>query len=506
MKRALKIAAVVLILAVAVLLLLPPFIDLGYYKARYLPLVEEALQRKVDVGEVRLRILPSPAIRFSRLNISDDPAFSTRVFFTARQMSLRLKLGPLLRGRFQVDEFVLEKPVANLVKRTDGTFNFADLGQKKGEREKKKASAEEKNPKTGAPVRLSELVPARVRIEDGEVTLQSNDQKPLKVQGIDLSIEDFSTGQSFPYRAALRLPGLKPVVLEGLANYSESEASFSLKENHLKVQGVDFAVNGAVTRLTAAPQADLAVSNETFESKPIFQLLSETGLMPKGLEISGPMGLRVSVKGPFDRLTASANIDLKKLQVNDPRAFKGVLTGKVQLSLPLGGKAPVAQLLQGSGKVTARDGVLTNVDVLSKIQLLTGIIGVPGDQSRGATTFKSLESDFTLGGEIVEFQRLFLTSPLLEARGGGKMALFPPSLDLSIETALSPEISARAGSGKAATFFKDDQGRLVTPLKVRGAANRPSVDLDKEKLVRKGVGQFLERGPGQLFERFFKKK
>ena len=385
-------------------------------------------------------------------------------------------------------------------------FNFTGLGQKKGEREKKKASAEEKNPKTGAPVRLSELVPARVRIEDGEVTLQSNDQKPVKVQGIDLSIEDFSTGQSFPYRAALRLPGLKPVVLEGLGSYSESEASFSLKENRLKVQGVDFAVNGAVTRLTAAPQADLTLSNAAFETKPIFQLLSETGLMPKGSEISGPMGLRVSVKGPFDRMTASVNIDLKKLQVNDPRAFKGVLTGKVQLSLPLGGKAPVAQLLQGSGKVTAQDGVLTNVDLLSKIQLLTGIIGVPGDQSRGATTFKSLESEFTLGGGIVEFQRLFLASPLLEARGGGKMALSPPSLDLSIETALSPEISARAGSGKATTFFKDDQGRLVTPLKVRGPVNRPSVDLDKEKLVRKGLGQLLERGPGQLFERFFKKK
>jgi len=505
MNRAVKIAVAVLVLAVAVLLLLPPFIDLGYYKARYLPLVEEALQRKVDVGEVRLRILPSPAIRFSRLNISDDPAFSTRVFFTAEKMSLRLRLWPLLTGRLQVDEFVLEKPVANLVKRTDGTFNFAGLGQKKGEREKKKASAEEKN-KTGAPVRLSELVPARLRIEDGEVTLQSNDQKPLKVQGIDLSIEDFSTGQSFPYRAALALSGLKPVVLEGLANYSESEASLSLKESHLKAQGVDFAVNGAVTRLTAAPQADLTLSNAAFETKPIFQLLSEAGVLPKGLEIFGPMGLWVSVKGPFDRLTAAVNIDVKKLQVNDPRAFKGVLTGKVQLSLPLGGKAPVAQLLQGSGKVTAQDGVLTNVDLLSKIQLLTGIIGVPGDQSRGATTFKTFECDFTVGGGIVEFQRLFLTGPLLEARGGGKMALSPPSLDLSIETALSPEISVRAGSGKAATFFKDDQGRLVTPLKVRGPANRPSVDLDKEKLVRKGVGQLLERGPGQLFERFFKKK
>lgn len=507
MKRALMVVGSVLLLAILVILLLPPLIDLGNYKARYLPLVEDALQRKMDVGELRLRILPSPAIRLSDLTILDNPSFSQGPFFTARQISLRLKFWPLLRGRFEVDEFILEKPVALLLKRPDGTFNFADLGKRKAkDGERKKAKPESERAKAAEPLRLSELIPARVRIEDAEVTLQTKGEKPLRIQGIALSIKDFSSGRSFPYRVALDLPAVKAIVLEGLVSYQESEATLSLKENHLKAQEVDFAVNGSVSNLTAVPHANLTVSNEAFETKAIFKLLSEAGVMPKGLEISGPMGLWVAARGPTNNLTTSVSADLKGLHVSDPRAFKGTVVGKIRVALPLGGKAPVPQLLQGDGKLTAQDGVLTNVDLLSKIQVLSGLIGIPEDQRRGATTFKTLESNFTLGNGIAEFTRLLLVSPLVEAWGGGKMTLTSPLLDLSVQAALSPEISARAGGARAAAFFKDEQGRIVVPLRVKGPADRPSIDLDKEKLVRKGLGQFLERGQGEFLDRFFRKR
>jgi AsmA protein len=504
MKTALKIAAIVLLLVVAAVLLLPPFIDLGRYKDRYLPLVEEALQRKVDVGEVRLRILPAPAIRISRVNVSDDPAFSHKTFFSAEQASLRLRLGPLFRGRFQIDEFTLERPVVNLVQRRDGTFNFASLGKGAKEKERKKAPGPEKDSE-GRPARLAELVPSRIRLEDGAVVFQNREGKTFQLHDVDLSLEGFSPGRLFSYRVAVGLPEVKPIVLEGLATYSESEASLTLKESRLNVQGVDFTVNGAITRLDQAPAVSLTLANGAFEMKPIAQLLSQAGAFPKRLELAGPVGLEVSLRGPFDRMISSVNLELRTLQANDPEAFKGLLTGKIKAIASLNGKVPVSQSLQGNGTMAAKDGELTNVDLLSRIRLITGLIGIPDDQSRGATTFKSLESDFTLGGGMAQFQRLWLVNPLLEARGRGNMTLASPSLDLSIEVALSPEVSARAGGGQAATFFKDDKGRIVVPLRIRGPANKPSVDLDKEALVRKGVGRFLERGKGEILERLFKR-
>lgn len=146
MKKVLLIGIGGLAGVIAVLLLLPPFIDLGAYKARYLPLLEETLHRKVDVGEVRLRIIPTPSIRISALNISDNPAFSKEPFFTAQQFKVKLKFWPLLKGQFQVAEFTLEKPSIRLLKRPDGRFNFADMG-------KKKEGVKKKNPVTGSKTR-----------------------------------------------------------------------------------------------------------------------------------------------------------------------------------------------------------------------------------------------------------------------------------------------------------------------------------------------------------------
>lgn len=71
---------------------------------------------------------------------------------------------------------------------------------------------------------------------------------------------------------------------------------------------------------------------------------------------------------------------------------------------------------------------------------------------------------------------------------------------------MSPEFSAKAGSGKAATFFKDEQGRITVPLKITGPAAKPSVDVDKAKFVQKGTERFLEKGEKELFERLFRSR
>lgn len=493
MKKALVIGIGVLVLILAALLVLPPFVDLAPYKSRYLPLVEDALQRKVDVGEVRFRILPAPSVRLSGLNVSDSPAFLQGPFFTAQQIRLKLKLWPLLRGEFRVDELILEKPAINLRQQPDGTFNFADIGKKKGTAKKRESS-----PMGQGAADLARVIPARLRVESGEITFQPKGQKALKVRGVEISLEDFSLDRPFPYRVSLSLPGLKTITLGGRLSYEESQATLQLTENHLKAPEVEFVVNGTVADLSGVPKVNLTLANEGFETKPIFQLLTAAALTPKELEVSGPMGLQIALTGPSHNVALAVNAHLKELKINDSRAFHGILGGEILLSLPLGGDAPMSHNLSGNGKLVAKDGRLTGVDLVSKIEMLTGLLGLPKEQSSGATTFKTLEAEFRLGGGIGDIQRLFLSSPLMEAVGGGKMSLAAPSLDLGIEVALAPDVSARVGGGKAVTFFKDSQGRIVVPLKITGPISTPSVSLDTSKVIQKGIGQF--------FERFFKRK
>jgi hypothetical protein len=58
-----------------------------------------------------------------------------------------------------------------------------------------------------------------------------------------------------------------------------------------------------------------------------------------------------------------------------------------------------------------------------------------------------------------------VSDPVMEAQGGSKMNLKPQTLDLGIDAALASDVSARAGSGKATTFFKDKQGGSSCPSK-----------------------------------------
>jgi AsmA protein len=500
MKKILFIIVGIVVVLILAVILVPPFIDLGAHKGRYLPLVEQALQRKVDVGEIRLRIVPAPAIRLSALQVSDNPAFSKDPFFSAEKVSLRLKLGPLFSGQFQVEEFILEKPVVNLVKKPDGTFNFADMAKKKEDTAKKEP------PPTKEAVKLGELIPAELRLEKGLVTLQTVGQKPLQISGIDVSLKDFSADRPFPYRIALNPSGFKPVSLEGEMRYQDAQSILTFKDNRLKAEGIDFAVNGTITNLTSAPRLDLSLVNDRFEIKPIMQLLSSMGITPKELEASGPVGLRMALKGPSNNVVSQVQAKLNGLNVSDTRAFKGNVSGEVQLSVPTGGDSPV-RAMRGNGRLGARDGELTNVDLVKRIEQITGLIGMAKEQRSGATTFKTLETDFGIAGGVADFKRIHLVSPVMEAQGDGKMNLEPQTLDLGIEAALSPDVSARAGSGKATTFFKDKQGRVVVPLKVTGPAKGPSVNVDTQKLATKGLGQLFEdRGKGSPLDRLFKKK
>lgn len=502
MKKLLLIVLGVSILLALAVLIVPPFINLGAYKARYLPLVEEALGRKVDVGEIRLRIVPEPAIRLSGLKVADSPAFSKEPFFAAERISLRLKLRPLLRGQFQVEEFVLEKPLVNLVKKPDGTFNFSDMGKKKEDGAKKEKKEAPRKPREAA--RLSEMIPALLSIEDGDVTFQTAGQKPLRIRGLDISLKDFSTDRPFPYRVALSVPGFKPVSLEGQALYRESDATLSLKDNQLTAEDIALALNGTVADLAGTPRLNLSLANEGFEIKPVLQLLAALGIAPKQLEVSGPVGLRLSLAGPSNNLAAQVRARLKGLKVNDPRALKGTVTGEIQLSAPLGGGAPVMQILRGDGKITAKDGELTNVDLIGKIEQATGLLGMSKEERAGATTFNIFETDFVLAGGVAQFKRIYLQSPAMEAYGSGQMKLEPQTLDLRIEAALAPGASARGG--KATAFLKDAQGRLVAPLKITGPAKNPSVNLDSDKMMKKGLGQMMEKGAGSMLEQFFRRR
>ena len=152
-----------------------------------------------------------------------------------------------------------------------------------------------------------------------------------------------------------------------------------------------------------------------------------------------------------------------------------------------------------------RDGELTNVNLVKKIQRVTGLMGFSQGERREVTSFKTLEAECTLGNGSADFSRIYLVNPQMEVTGNGTMTLDRPDLNLAIEARLSAQASARAGRGRATTFFKDGQGRMVVPLKITGPVENPAVNLDSGKMAEKGITRSLEKSLGSFFKQLFRR-
>ena len=488
----------------AALLVTPHFVDLGLFKRTYLPLLEEALNRRIDVGEVHLSLIPTPSIRLSNLKVSDSAAFADNTFFTAQQLRLKLRFLPLLRGRFEITELVLDKPIFNLLKQPDGSFNYADIGAKKtpvDHRREVKKKSDAIKPAAGAAAPLA--IPNRVRVQDGELNVITKGSSPLNIKGIDLSLQEFAGAAPFPFRLSFNYPGVKTISLDGLLDYQEDKALIELKNNRLKIQELTFPVQGNVSNLATTPRLNLNLRGDNVDVKTILQILSNAGLAPRGLDLNGPMDLALDLTGPSNALATQLHGLFKNVKFRSQRAGNGNLSGDVKLRLPLGGGA-ISRRLQGNGKLAARDGELTNVELIKKIQRVTGMIGLSKDEQRQATTFQKLEADFTLRDGVADFTRLYLINPQMEVDGSGTMTLEQPTLNLTLNTALSARASARAGRARAASFLKDKQGKIVVPLRVTGPVENPAVDVNSEKLAETALPRSVEKSFGSFFKGLFR--
>jgi AsmA protein len=505
-KKALIAGASVFALLIATVIGLSTFVDLGRFKSTYLPLVEETLQRRVDVGEMRLSLVPRPSIKLSNLKISATPTSSTENFFAAQEVQLRLKLWPLLRGRFEITEFVLDKPILTLQKGSNRDSGYADLAHKKIQANSGAESSTLGQPrKQPGSAAIALTIPRRLRIKDGQLNIITERRMPVRIHGLELSIEEFSSERPSPYRASFVYPGLKTVTLTGQLDYQDEQTKLIFNDNRLTVQNLTLPLEGSISNLTTAPSFNLVLADDDVDARPVMQILAVLGLAPTDTEISGPMGLRIAVSGPSTNLMTQIQGQFKNVRLYGERAIKGNLNGAVSLRLGSGGGSELIKQLQGNGKLTAHEGELTNVDLIKKIQRAAGAIGFSAQQRREATRFKTLETEFSLSDGVVDFKRIYLVNPQLELKGGGTMTLAPQALNIGMDATLSPQASSKASRGRTSQLFKNQRGQLVVPLTVTGNAQNPAVDLDSGKLAQRGATRSMERSLGTFFRQLFRR-
>jgi uncharacterized protein involved in outer membrane biogenesis len=125
MKKVLWIVGGIIGLLVVVALAAPFFIDLNDHKADIAAMAKEATGRDLAIdGDISLSILPTPGVTVSGIRFGNAPGGSQPDMATLESAKVKVALMPLLSGKVEVEEVILDKPTFVFEKLKDGSGNW----------------------------------------------------------------------------------------------------------------------------------------------------------------------------------------------------------------------------------------------------------------------------------------------------------------------------------------------------------------------------------------------
>ena len=102
----------------------------GELRNRIAGSIGNALGRRVELDNVRLRFFPRPGFDLEGLIIYDDPLFSAEPMIRAQEVSAAIRVRSLLRGRLEIATLSATEPSINLVRSNEGRWNLAGLAER----------------------------------------------------------------------------------------------------------------------------------------------------------------------------------------------------------------------------------------------------------------------------------------------------------------------------------------------------------------------------------------
>lgn len=271
--------AVILVLVGLAAILVKILISPEMVKKTVLPKISERIERQVTLGDAEVSIFSG--IRLRDLVIQEKDGSGP--FLKAGAIRLNYRFWPLLAGRVEVNEVLLESPLMKIVRYPDGSFNFSDL-------KKEKPKTEEPKEK-----KALHLAVSKAGFSGGKIIYE--DRKGINGQAFTTEITAIGLAAS-----DIALDGEFPVQLDAVF----SGISISLKGKAAKV-----GTAPAVTADLALVAKDLAAMAKGLPL-PIAEKLARTAL-------AGGADIRLKLAGEAKQpkqLLQGGEIKLTELQFN----------------------------------------------------------------------------------------------------------------------------------------------------------------------------------------------
>jgi AsmA protein len=279
MKKLLIVAAIVVVVVIVALVIIPSFIDANKYRPEIESKISAAVGRKVTIGNLALSIL-SGSVRADNISIADDPAFSKSPFVQAKQLSVGVRIWPLITSRqLEITSLTLQEPDVNLIQDPkNGRWNFSSIGKSTGTANEQAAPANapaqaqskpathgkeqaQSKPPANQPAQPERNKPAQegssnaasqfsvgsLAINNGRISLATVGGKPHQYTGVNVTAKNVSYTSRFPFTVDADTPGGGKAKLDGQAGpVDQQDAALTPLDANVNITNLNVAQTGFV--------------------------------------------------------------------------------------------------------------------------------------------------------------------------------------------------------------------------------------------------------------------
>lgn len=173
-------------------IILSRFVDANKFKGRMSQYVyAKTGQVLVINGNMHWSFFPWIGIKANGLTYYNAPNFTPKIFVSAKEMDVKVKVLPLLTGKVEISNITLNNAVLNLIKTSSGHYNWQTLA--------KPGKQPEEAQTTHTTGNLSHLSIASLKIKNGKLNWydqKSNNQ--THINSLNISSRHIQFGQPFP--------------------------------------------------------------------------------------------------------------------------------------------------------------------------------------------------------------------------------------------------------------------------------------------------------------------
>jgi AsmA protein len=298
------LVGVLIVLIIALLLIVPRFVDINKYKPRIVSMVTKSTGRPFSIGgNIDLTLFPWAGLSLSDVHLGNAKGFKEKDFVSVEYFEVRVKLLPLIFKDFQVKRFVLKGPRIVLEKSKDGRGNWEDLAKSREQKKAEKRPAPEKAPSFP----IKNLMVGEFAITSGElVWIDHKKATQKRLTQVNLALDRISLDQPIGLELSALLKG-QPLEIKGKVGplgRSPGKEKIPILLNTRALDAIAAKLQGFFADLGRQPQFTVTMEVQPFSPRKLAKAMGlDLSQKTRDPDTLREMSLKTTVAGTSKAVT-----------------------------------------------------------------------------------------------------------------------------------------------------------------------------------------------------------